>query len=102
MAKLNGEYHARDFSAGSELPDHLCVMLRFLAEAEDDELALWLTDEAIGPGLRKIAKGFDDSDSIYGILARAAFATFERAGQGEYKPADRSLPVLAPPFGGEP
>jgi nitrate reductase delta subunit len=103
MAKLNHEYHARDFSAGSELPDHLCVMLRYLADVENGEIALWLTDEAIGPALRKIANGFDDSDSIYGILARAAFATFERAGQGEYKPADRSLPVLdvlAPPLGG--
>ena len=103
MAKLNHEYRARDFSAGTELPDHLCVMLRYLSGVEDDDVALWLTDEAIAPALRKIAKGFDDSDSIYGILARAAFATFERAGQGEYKPADRSLPVLdvlAPPFGG--
>jgi nitrate reductase delta subunit len=100
MAKLNGEYRARHFSAESELPDHLCVMLRYLADVEDDEVALWLTDEAIAPALRKIAKGFDDSDSIYGILVRAAFATLECAGQGEHKPADRSLPVLAPPFGG--
>lgn len=103
MAKLNGEYRARDFSAERELPDHLCVMLRFLADVEDDEVALWLTDEAIAPALRKIAKGFDDSDSMYGILVRAAFATLERAGQGEHQPADRSLPVLdvlAPPFGG--
>jgi nitrate reductase delta subunit len=102
MAKLNGEYRTRGFSAGNELPDHLCVMLRYLADVEDDEVALWLTDEAIAPALRKIAKAFDDSDSIYGTLMQAAFATFERVGQGEHKPADRTLPVLdvlASPYG---
>jgi nitrate reductase molybdenum cofactor assembly chaperone len=32
MARLSGEYRARGFDTGRELPDHLSVMLRFIAD----------------------------------------------------------------------
>lgn len=103
MAKLNAEYRTRDFNTGTELPDHLCVMLRFVAGAEDEGITRWLIDETIAPALRKIVKAFDGSDNIYGTLLRAALLTLESADQADRKPAARTLPVLdtlEPPFEG--
>ncbi len=39
MARLNNRYEETGFKHGDELPDHLSVMLRYLAQAEDGEAA---------------------------------------------------------------
>jgi nitrate reductase molybdenum cofactor assembly chaperone len=53
-----------------ELPDHLLVMLRFLAHCEDDELADDLVGEAILPALgRMTCDGAESERSVYlGVL----------------------------------
>lgn len=69
MAQLNEAYHARDYSAGLELPDHLSVILRFLgldAENRDGELCQALIHNGVMPALEKMLKVFDaESENPY-------------------------------------
>jgi nitrate reductase molybdenum cofactor assembly chaperone NarJ/NarW len=47
MACLNHAYHARQFSSGAELPDHVSVILRFLALGTGDEFTQALVCEGL-------------------------------------------------------
>jgi len=82
MAQLNAGYRERDFSAENELPDHVAVVLRFLAavpEAErsgaavpEDEFSQTLLDEGLIPALDTMARAFgDQSDNPYAGVIRA-------------------------------
>ncbi|MFQ6046236.1 MAG: nitrate reductase molybdenum cofactor assembly chaperone [Gemmatimonadales bacterium] len=97
MATLNGEYRAREFATGNELPDHLCVMLRFIASGQGDELARGLVEEALLPALRKIVKAFRESQNIYGALLRATLLALSGGDSDKSEPADRELPVINAP-----
>lgn len=65
MVKLQEAYQAHQFSSGTELADHLCVLLRFLSIAEDAEFALPLLQECILPALEKIEKAFSGDHNGY-------------------------------------
>jgi nitrate reductase delta subunit len=54
MACLNHEYHARQFSSGTELPDHVSVILHFLALGTADEFSQTLACEGLVPALTKM------------------------------------------------
>ncbi len=72
MAQLNAGYRERGFSAGSELPDHVAVVLRFLATAPGDEFSQALLHEGLIPALDTMARAFDDqSDNPYAGVIRA-------------------------------
>ena len=72
MAQLNGRYRERGFSAGKELPDHVAVILRFLATAPNDEFGQALLGEGLIPALDTMARAFDDqSDNPYAGVLRA-------------------------------
>ncbi|HKZ83710.1 MAG TPA: nitrate reductase molybdenum cofactor assembly chaperone [Anaerolineae bacterium] len=51
---LKERFDARGFSYGTELPDHLVVLLRFLALCDDDALADELIRVAMLPALEKM------------------------------------------------
>ncbi len=73
MAQLNEAYHAREYSAGQELPDHLSVILRFVgldAENRRDEFCQALIHHGVLPALEKMIKVFDaESENPYfGLL----------------------------------
>ena len=53
MLELKRCYEAQGLDIGTELPDHLAPVLRFLAGCEDAELALELVTEALVPALEK-------------------------------------------------
>lgn len=53
MLELKRCYEAQGLDIGSELPDHLAVVLRFLAACTDAELAKELVSEALVPALEK-------------------------------------------------
>lgn len=61
LVGLAERYRAHGFEAEGELPDHLVVLLRFLASCDDEELARELLDEAIVPALERIVRGGGDS-----------------------------------------
>lgn len=59
LVGLNERYREHGFSAGTELPDHLVVLLRFVAVCDDRALAGELLDEAIVPALGRLVGKFD-------------------------------------------
>ena len=75
MAQLNAGYREKGFSAGNELPDHVAVILRFLATAPDDEFGHALLHDGLIPALDTMAGAFhDQSDNPYcGVIRALAF-----------------------------
>ena len=72
MAQLNAGYRENGFSAGNELPDHVAVILRFLAKDPGDEFGQVLLHEGLIPAVDTMARAFDDqSDNPYAGVLRA-------------------------------
>jgi nitrate reductase assembly molybdenum cofactor insertion protein NarJ len=61
MAGLAERYRAHDFEAGTELPDHVVVILRFLARCPDDEVAEEIVGEALLPALARMTHEGNDA-----------------------------------------
>ncbi|MCL4830863.1 MAG: molecular chaperone TorD family protein [Caldilineaceae bacterium] len=60
LLELKERYRLYNIRCGSELPDHLAVMLRFLAVNEDLTDSEEIIREALHPTLRKMLKNKDD------------------------------------------
>jgi len=63
LARLNEGYREHDFTAGDELPDHVAVVLRFLAlglgvTGDFGRTLLW---EGLIPALEKMAQAFGEA-----------------------------------------
>jgi nitrate reductase delta subunit len=71
LARLKEHYEICDFSSGNKLPDHLGVMLRFLARDDDKEEREELLSLCILPALRKMVQGFSDEGNPYRKLLKA-------------------------------
>lgn len=65
MVKLQEAYQAHHFSAGMEMPDHLCVLLRFLGVAQDAEFVIPLLQECLLPVLRKMERSLPENGNGY-------------------------------------
>ena len=63
MAQLNKGYRERGFSAGTELPDHVAVVLRFLASGMDGDFGQALLSEGLVPALLKMEQAFGESSA---------------------------------------
>lgn len=72
MVKLQEIYRGAGFSANGELPDHVAVLLRFLAVLEDEDEERDLTSEALLPALNKMAGLLEENRNVYGKVLRAA------------------------------
>ena len=77
LQELNARYRARGFDSGPELPDHLPVMLRFLAAyqggAEREEILM----EAIQPALEKMTAAANSPASGYDPVLRSLAAALK-------------------------
>ena len=63
LSQLKEKFDQHDFEYGKELPDHLCVMLKFLSEQLESQLAKELVNDAIRPMLNIIIwTGTDPED----------------------------------------
>jgi nitrate reductase molybdenum cofactor assembly chaperone NarJ/NarW len=72
MARLNQEYREKGFAIGTELPDHVAVVLRFLALDSEDEFSQVLLYEGLIPTLDKMVQGMSkNGDNPYGQVMRA-------------------------------
>ncbi len=65
LVRLEEAYQSHSFQSGTELADHLCVMLRFLAVAQDAEFVIPLLEESILPVLDKVAGDLQKSKNGY-------------------------------------
>jgi nitrate reductase delta subunit len=84
MARLNEGYRVRGFSAGCELPDHLAVVLRFLALGAEGEFSRALLAEGLVPALAKMAQALGSpSDNPYSeVLGALSLALGAGEGTG--------------------
>ena len=72
MARLNEGYRERGFSYKEELPDHITVILRFLACGCEDEFSQVLRDEGLFPSVGKMVRTFgEDGSRPYGQMLRS-------------------------------
>ncbi|MEA5115583.1 MAG: nitrate reductase molybdenum cofactor assembly chaperone [Geobacteraceae bacterium] len=65
MAGLREHYRACGFEAGDELPDQLCVILRFLAGRKPEAVEVELVSDCLIPSLEKMLTGFSTADNPY-------------------------------------
>jgi nitrate reductase delta subunit len=79
MAKLKEKHRLHDFYAGNELPDHLAVMIRFLARMEDGEENEELVRECVIPCLERMIQGFKDRDNPYKAVMQALWLILKEA-----------------------
>jgi nitrate reductase delta subunit len=71
MAKLREDYREHGFSDGGELPDHLPVILRYLAVREPDEMTAELVAECVMPALAKLIQALEAKPNPYASVLRA-------------------------------
>ena len=71
MAKLQEAYQSHQLSTGAELPDHLCVLMKFLSVAQNEETVIPLLDEGILPILKKMEQAFHKDKDSYGLVIRS-------------------------------
>lgn len=69
MARLREHYRDHSFPEGKELPDHIVVLLRYLAGGYDEETDRDLVTECLLPAAEKMSQSFADATNPYrGIL----------------------------------
>ncbi len=82
MARLAGEFQRVGFEFDRELPDHLPIVLRYLARPDAVD-TIELVDEAMVPALRTIVRAFAETSNPYAPLLEAVLHTFERPENAE-------------------
>ncbi|MBI2328481.1 MAG: nitrate reductase molybdenum cofactor assembly chaperone [Chloroflexi bacterium] len=65
LVRLEEAYQSHGFDSGTELADHLCVLLRFFSVAQDVEFVMPLLEECILPVLDKMAGDLRKSKNSY-------------------------------------
>lgn len=69
LAELQGIYSSCSFETGSELPDHLCLILCFLGTKERNEVTTELVEECVVPAVRRILQLVGQEENPYrGVL----------------------------------
>jgi len=71
LAGLKEQYQIYDFSVVRESPDHLGVMLQFLAKNEDQDEIDELISLCLLPSLRRMLEGFEGHASPYESVLQA-------------------------------
>ncbi len=71
LADLAGRYRGCGLPAGKELPDHLCLVLRYLAKEREGSEQLPLIHECLVPALTRVLKAIDKRANPYGLALEA-------------------------------
>ena len=71
LAGLSAIYSSRGFPIGGELPDHIAVVLRFLAKSGADGPTREILLDGLIPALAKMIGKFGDAGNPYGNVLRA-------------------------------
>lgn len=77
MVKLKKDFGVYNFSPEGELPDHLSVLLGFLAVLEDEYSAQSLIRECMVPALEKMEASGKRDGSTYHSVIRAVFLVLQ-------------------------
>ena len=65
MVRLEEAYQSHHFDSGTELADHLCVLLKFISVAQDREFVFPLLQECVLPVIGKIETAFPKNKHGY-------------------------------------
>jgi nitrate reductase delta subunit len=83
LARLRAMQREEGFVPGSDLPDHVCEVLRFLAGARDHEDRDALLEEGVAPAARKMLSALEQADhpwaDVVGALAEVVCPSAARA-----------------------
>ena len=100
LAGLEEQYQIHHFSAADELPDHLGIMLRFLAQVGDEEEKEEITFLYVLPALKRMLKGFVGRRIPYKGVLQALLLVL-RDGQGTREERVRAgMEASEFPYGG--
>ena len=80
MANLIDRYRAIDFRFDGELPDHLCVILRFLGRRGEGSEADELVRECVTPALSRLVSRVEEGANPYRAALDALLLWLRRAG----------------------
>ncbi len=93
-AGLEEEYGIYDFSSARELPDHLGIMLQFLAKDEDEEGIDELISLFMIPALKRMLEGFDRATPYREVL-KALLVVLQ---EGQTRRNDKMVPEIVEEF----
>ena len=85
LCTLMDAYQAHHFSSGTELADHLGVLLRFLSVSRDKEFTGPLLEECLLPTVTKIEAELKKTDSAYAPLMSSLKALMEQVTKATIK-----------------
>jgi len=83
LAKLKEFYQKADIDTGSELPDHLCHLLRYVAARPESEESRAIVADCLLPALAKIAQGMKHKADPYQLLLDALLFCLENESANE-------------------
>lgn len=78
MANLNMEHRLAGNERGTELPDHLPVLLTLIPKLQDKEFAEELVVSLIVPALNELIAGFRTDENLYKGLLRIVLKIMEK------------------------
>ena len=71
LIKLQQIYNQYGFATGSELPDHMSTLLRFIGTVADRDCREELVSDGLLPALEKLLQGVDEGEHPYVELLKA-------------------------------
>ena len=78
MARLKSWYKSKNFDCGTEMPDHLSVVLRFLGQYPDDPDAQEFITECLVPAVTRIIAGLQDQGGPYAAALHSLLVIVQR------------------------
>lgn len=94
LARLAEIYRDHGFETGSELPDHACLLLRFLDRGGGPECD-GLAEEGLAPALARVAERLEAARHPYRHLLRAIVAALPPPALQLARAERSALPVLS-------
>jgi nitrate reductase assembly molybdenum cofactor insertion protein NarJ len=95
LAGLEEQYQIYDFSAVQELPDHLGIMLQFLAKDKDGEERDELISLCMIPALKRMLEGLEDRPTPYKEMLQALLLLLH---EGETTRNEKMVPEMEEEF----
>lgn len=95
LAGLEEQYQVYHFSAAKELPDHLGIMLQFLARYEDEEEREELISLCLIPALKRMLEGLEERPTPYKEMLQALLLSLQ---EGETTRRGKVVPGMGKEF----
>jgi nitrate reductase molybdenum cofactor assembly chaperone NarJ/NarW len=83
LAKLKEFYQKADIDTGSELPDHLCHLLRYVAAGPESEESRAIIADCLLPAVAKVAQGMKPKADPYQPVLDALLFCLENESASE-------------------